>query len=145
MSLETMLYGMIAREFVGEPRIKFVIATGEQLYYDVYGRTIRFTHGDSVRYWGGIGGITIPLMKAIGRWDTLRRADLTCLGHFHQRLCLPDVMVNSSLIGFSPYSMTIGARHEPPSQNFAILEPSRFRSLDLPLHVADREDDELNG
>lgn len=143
MSLETMLYGMLSREFANEPRIQFVIAEGEHLYYDVYGRTIRFTHGDNVRYWGGVGGITIPLYKALARWQTIREAALTCCGHFHQRICLPDLMVNGSLIGYSPYSMSIGARFEAPSQNFSILEPGRFRSLDLPLHVAERGDDEL--
>lgn len=142
MSLETMLYGMIAREFANEPRVRFLIAEGEHLYYEVYGRTIRFTHGDSVRYGGGVGGITIPINKALAGWDTVRHADLTCMGHWHQRYVLPDLMVNSSLIGYSPYSLTIRARFEPPSQNFSILEPKRFRSVDLPLWVSEREDDE---
>jgi hypothetical protein len=141
MSLETLLYRMIQREFANEPRVEFIIAGGEQLYYDVYGRTIRFVHGDSVRYNGGVGGLTIPLYKAVARWDTLRKSALTCVAHHHQRICLPDIMVNSSLIGYGPFSMTIGARYEPPSQNFSILDPLRFRSLDLPLWVADREDD----
>jgi hypothetical protein len=142
MSLEIMLYRMLAREFKDEPRVQFIIAEGEHLYYEVYGRTIRFVHGDSVKYAGGIGGITIPLMKAVHAWNTIKHADLTCVGHFHQRLVLPDIMVNSSLIGYSPFSMTIRARFEPPSQNFSILEPKRFRSVDLPLWVADREDDD---
>ena len=141
MSLETLLYGMIAREFAGDPRVEFIIAEGEHLYYEVYGRTIRFVHGDSVRYNGGVGGLTIPLYKAVARWDTLRKSALTCVAHHHTRICLPDIMVNSSLIGYGPFSMTIGARYEPPSQNFSILDPLRFRSLDLPLWVADREDD----
>jgi hypothetical protein len=142
MSLEIMLYHMLAREFRNEPRVQFIIAEGEHLYYEVYGRTIRFAHGDSIKYSGGIGGITIPLMKAVNAWNTVRYADLSVLGHFHQRLVLPDIMVNGSLIGYSPFSMTIRARFEPPSQNFSILEPKRFRSVDLPLWVADREDDE---
>lgn len=142
MSLEIMLYRMLAREFKDEPRVKFIIAEGEHLYYDVYGRTIRFVHGDSIKYGGGIGGITVPVLKAINAWNTLKHADLTCMGHWHQRLVLPELMVNSSLIGYSPFSMTIRARFEPPSQNFSILEPKRFRSVDLPLWVSDREDDE---
>lgn len=141
-SLEILLYRMIAQEFADEPRVQFLIAGGEHLYFDVYGRTIRFVHGDSVRYGGGVGGITIPLYKALARWETMRRADLTVVGHFHQRIVLPDLMVNSSLIGYSPYSLTIGARFEPPSQNFSILEPQRFRSVDLPLWVGERDDDD---
>lgn len=142
MSLETMLYRMLAREFANEPRVKFIIAEGEHLYYKVYGRTIRFVHGDSIKYGGGIGGIMIPIMKALASWNTLHHADLTCLGHFHQRLVLPDLMANSSLIGYSPFSLTIKARFEPPSQNFSVLEPKRFRSVDMPLWVSERGDDD---
>ncbi len=57
---------------------------------------------------------------------------------------LPDLMVNGSLIGYSPYALTIGARHEAPSQNFSILERLRWRAVDLPLWVAERADDEMN-
>lgn len=142
MSLEIMLYRMLEREFRNEPRVQFLIAEGEHLYYSIYGRTVRFVHGDSIKYSGGIGGITIPVMKAINAWNTMRYADLTCMGHWHQRLVLPDLMVNGSLIGYSPFSMTIRARFEPPSQNFSILEPKRFRSVDLPLWVSERDDDQ---
>lgn len=142
MSLEIMLYRMLAREFKDEPRVQFLIAEGEHLYYEVYGRTIRFVHGDSIKYSAGVGGITIPIMKAINAWNTMRYADLTCMGHWHQRLVLPDLMVNGSLIGYGPFSMTIRARFEPPSQNFSILEPKRFRSVDLPLWVSERDDDQ---
>jgi hypothetical protein len=143
MSLEIMLYRMLAREFANEPRVQFKIAEGEHVYYDVYGRTIRFVHGDSISYSNGIGGIMIPIMKALASWQTIQHADLTCMGHWHQRLVLPNLMVNSSLIGYSPFSLTIKARFEAPSQNFSILEPKRFRSVDLPLWVSERDDDGL--
>lgn len=140
-SIEWLLYHMIAHDFRDNKRVEFIIAEGEHLYFEVYGRTIRFTHGDSTRYGGGIGGIMIPIYRSIARWQTVRHADLTVMGHWHQRTVLPDLIVNGSLIGYSPYSLTIGARFEPPSQNFSILEPQRFRSVDLPLWVSEREDD----
>lgn len=142
MSLEIMLYRMLEREFANEPRVEFKIAEGEHLYYEIYGRTVRFVHGDSISYSNGVGGVMIPVMKALASWQSVHRADLTCMGHWHQRIVLPDLMINSSLIGYSPFSLTIKARFEQPSQNFSILEPKRFRSVDLPLWVADRDDDE---
>ncbi len=72
----------------------------------------------------------------------MRHASLTCLGHWHQRINLPDVMVNSSLIGFNSYALDIGARFESPSQSMRILEPKRFVSSDVPLWVSSVEDDE---
>jgi hypothetical protein len=143
-SLEWLMYTMLAREFASETRIQFQIAAGEMLYLDIYGRTVRFVHGDIVHYAGGVGGVTIPLYKAVSRWDTVRRADLTVLGHFHQLTSLTDLIINGSLIGYSPYSLTIGARFEPPAQAFTILDPMRFKSVAMPLWVGDRSDDQQN-
>lgn len=140
-SIEWLLYTMLARKWAHEPRVQFLIAEGEQLYYEIYGRTVRFTHGDAVRYGGGVGGVTIPIYKALARWQTVRHADLTCMGHFHQRTSLSDLIINGSLIGYSPYSLSIGARFEPPAQDFTILDPLRFKSVSMPLWVSDREDD----
>ena len=141
-SIEWLLYTMLASEFKGEPRIKFILPTSSQTYFDVYGRTIRFTHGDTCQYGGGVGGITIPIYKAIARWQTVRHADLSVMGHFHQRTSLSDLIINGSLIGYSPYARDIGARFEPPAQEFSILEPRRFRGLSMPLWVSEREDDQ---
>jgi hypothetical protein len=142
MSLETMLYGMIAREFRNEPRVQFIIAQGAHLYYEVYGRTIRYTHGDETKYGGGIGGITIPIYKAMSRWQTVRHADLTVMGHYHQRTSLNDLIINGSLIGYSPYSLSIGARFEAPAQDLTMLDPQRFKGISMPLWVSERSDDD---
>lgn len=141
-SIEWLLYTMLAREFAGEKRVQFLIAEGSQLYYDVYGRTIRFTHGDTTKYGGGVGGITIPIYKALSRWDTVRRAHLTCMGHYHQFISLADLIINGSLIGYSPYSLSIGARYEAPSQAFTMLDPVRFKSVSMPLWVSEIADDQ---
>ncbi len=140
-SIEWLLYTMLAREWKHEPRVQFLIAEGEHVYYEVYGKTVRFVHGDSIRYGGGIGGVTIPIYKAMSRWNTVRNADLTCLGHFHQLTSLTDLIVNGSLIGYGPYSLSIGARFEPPAQAFTMLDAKRFKSGALPIWVGDAEDD----
>jgi hypothetical protein len=143
MSLETMLYGFLAREFSGDKRVQFIIAQGSHLYYEVYGRTIRYLHGDETRVGGGIGGITNPIYKTMARWETVRRADLTCMGHYHQRTSLSDLIINGSLIGYSPYSLSIGARFEPPTQDMTILDPRRFKGISMPLWVSDRDEDSM--
>lgn len=141
-SIEWLLYHQLATAFAHEPRVEFKIAQGELLHLDIYGRTVRFTHGDAVQYQGGIGGITIPIYKALAGWATVRPADLTCMGHWHQYTQLRDLIVNGSLIGFSPFSIRIKARFEPPAQAFTILEPKRFNSVSMPLWVSDVADDE---
>lgn len=142
-SLEWLLYVNLAREFAHEPRLQFQLPAGLLTHLEIYGRTTRFTHGDAVKYAGGIGGITIPIFKALAGWETLRRADLTCMGHWHQMYNVPGLIVNGSLIGMSAYSVAIKARHEPPQQAFCMLDSRRFQTTSVPLHVSERSDDEL--
>lgn len=142
-SLEWLLYVNLAREFAHEPRLQFQLPAGLLTHLEIYGRTTRFTHGDAVKYAGGIGGITIPIFKALAGWETLRHADLTCMGHWHQMYNVPGLIVNGSLIGLSAYSVAIKARHEAPQQAFCMLDSRRFQTTSVPLHVSERADDEL--
>lgn len=144
-SLEVLLYSMLAQHYKNEPRIRFILPTSQFTFLDdVYGKTIRFTHGDTFRFAGGVGGLTVPLLRAIPRWESVRRAELTCLGHWHQRICLPSVMVNGSLIGYNAYAMSIGCPFEAPSQSLRMLDPDRWCGSDIPLWVSERADDVQN-
>lgn len=140
MSLENLMYGLIADELKSDPRVEFEIAQGDQLYTQIYNMTVRWTHGAEVKGGGGIGGISVPLYRALSRWQTVRHADLTCLGHFHQRLSLRDIEMNGSLIGYSPYAMRIAARFEEPTQSAFMIDSKRGKSICAPLWVADSDE-----
>ena len=137
-SIEWLLYAGLAREFSTDPRVTFMLPAGSQTYLKVYDTTIRFLHGDECKFGGGIGGITVPLYKALARYETVRHADLTCLGHFHQYHDLSDLVVNGSLIGYSPYSLAIGARFEQPRQAFFLVDSKRGKTFPADIWVADR-------
>jgi hypothetical protein len=142
-SLEVFLYAQLAMHYRNEPRVRFILPTSAFTFLDdVYGRTIRFTHGDTFKYGGGVGGMTVPMYRALARWESVKRADLTCMGHWHQRICLPNVMVNGSLIGFNPYAMAGGFAFEHPVQSMRMLDSLRWCSTDIPLWVGERSDDE---
>lgn len=138
-SYEWLLYNILERHFATEPRVTFAIARGEHQYLDVYGWQLHFTHADSVNYGGGVGGITIPLNKAIAGWNTVRRADLHHGGHFHQLLWLRDAVMNGSLIGYSPFAYHVKAAYEEPQQAFYVLDAKRGRSITAPIWVRDAE------
>jgi hypothetical protein len=143
-SLEVFLYAQLAHTFRDEPRVRFILPTSSISYLDdVYGRTIRTLHGDIFKYGGGVGGITVPLFRALARWESVKHADLTVMGHWHQRICLPSVMVNGSLIGFNAYAADIGASYEPPVQSMRILDAKRWCSTDIPMWVGELADDEM--
>lgn len=142
-SLEVFLYAQLAYHYRSEPRIRFILPTSQFTFLDVYSRTIRALHGDVFKYGGGVGGITVPLFKALARWETVKHADLTILGHYHQRYCLPNCMVNGSLIGYNAYAMGGGFPFEQPVQSMRMLDATRWNGVDIPLHVGERDDDEM--
>lgn len=132
-SLEFFMYQSIAGYFRDEKRITFIIPEGSHSYVDVYGRNIRFLHGHDVKFGGGVGGLTIPLNKAIAQWDKARPAFLTCLGHFHQKFDGGQFMVNGSLIGYNSFALSIKASAERPQQQFALIDKARGKTLVAPI------------
>ncbi len=138
-SIEWLLYVGLDREFANEPRVKFTLPYGSQTYVNVYEFVLRFTHGDETKFGGGIGGIMIPIRKAIAKWQTVRHADLTIMGHYHQEHFLRDLVVNGSLIGYNEYALSIAAPYEDPRQGFFLVDKHRGMTFPATVWVADRE------
>ena len=136
-SFEWLLYHQLRRSYAGESRVQWQIADGEQTYLKVYDTWLRFTHGDATKYQGGVGGLTIPVNKAIARWQTYRHADITCMGHYHQYLDMPGLVVNGSLIGAAPYGMRVG-QFEAPVQSFFLIDRKRGKAQSTPVWVTGR-------
>lgn len=121
-SVESIVYAHIARHFRDNKRVKVLLPESYLSYvtlWDTY--TICFHHGHAVNYGGGVGGLTIPMLKAIAGWDRNRKADLYVCGHFHQQLDGGKFMVNGSLIGYNAYAQFIKASAEPASQWFFLV------------------------
>jgi hypothetical protein len=107
--------------------VTWQIGEGHLNYVSLDGFRIRFCHGHAVRYQGGIGGIHVPLNKAIAAWDATERADLTCLGHWHQFSWgrAGRYVSNGSVIGHSAYAVRIKATYEPPCQAAIVIDHGR--------------------
>jgi len=115
-SLEYMMYKSIASYFRNEKRIDFIIPNAYHSYIDIYGRTLRLHHGHAIKFGGGVGGITIPVNKAIAQWNRTRRADIDVFGHFHQAYDGGNFIANGSMIGYNAYAIAIKASYERPAQ-----------------------------
>lgn len=120
-SLEEIMYRSMAMYFRNEPRVTFIIPEGMQSYHKVYNMTVRFMHGHSIKFGGGVGGVTIPIRKAISQWNKARHADLTVMGHFHQMIDGGEFMTNGSLIGYNAFADFIKADYERPKQAFFLI------------------------
>jgi hypothetical protein len=133
-SYEWMMFKDIADYFKDQPRVEFIIPNGLFAYVDVMGYMCRFWHGDSIKYSGGIGGLTIPLIKAIQRYDQQQKADYNFMAHYHQLWqATKNCIVNGSGIGFSPYAQRIGASPEEPVQSFCIIDEKYGLTIKTPI------------
>lgn len=140
-SYEWMMYHDLADLFAGDDVIQFQVVNGYLNYVEIYGKTLRFHHGDNVGYSGGVGGITISLNKFIARTNQQRRADCDFLGHFHQLdgyARWRKFVTNGSLIGFNSYAQSIAASPEEPLQAFQLLDAQRGFTLSAPV-ICERE------
>ncbi len=120
-SLERYMYRDIAERYEGNPRLTFIIAEGMHSYLTVFQYTVRFLHGHSIRFNGGVGGVHIPLRKAVSQWDKVKKANLTVMGHFHTMTDGGAYIVNGSLIGYNAFGQFIKADYEQPQQVFFLV------------------------
>jgi hypothetical protein len=132
-SLEWLLYKSLAARFAGEPRVQFQIADGEYNYLDVFDHTLCFFHGDSVQYQGGVGGLFVPMRRGLNEMRKYRKVDSFCFGHFHQRIDLPEMSGNGSMIGITPWGMSKKFSPEPRQQSFFLVDSSRGKCLSAPI------------
>lgn len=131
-SYEWMLYHVMRKQM---PQFDWRIADGYHNYLDVDGRVIRIHHGDGLKYQGGVGGLTIPVEKAIAQWNRAIQADLDIFGHWHQSQQNPKWISNASLIGHNAYAISIKAGYEPPSQTFFLMDAKRGRTVTCPIYL----------
>jgi len=132
-SYEWMMYHILAKSLSGVA--DFQISDGYHTYLDVAGHTVRVHHGDGLKYQGGIGGLTIPVEKAIASWNKGILADLDVFGHWHQSQQNPKWICNGSLIGHNAYSIAIKAPFEQPSQTYFLLDKRHGRTVTAPIFL----------
>ncbi len=136
-SFEYLLYKTMAREWRKETRLDFRIAEGYHLYTDLFNTRVRWHHGDSINYGGGVGGLTVPANKKIAAWNSgnPRPATLDCFGHHHRAMDNGNFIGNGSLIGINAFAISIGASYEPPQQMCFWVDSERGKTMSGRLYV----------
>lgn len=134
-SLEYMIYCNLAKFFEPVENVQFDIADGYFTNLEILGKRTRWHHGHNISYGGGVGGITIPVNKAIAQWDKAAQADFDIFGHFHQFIDGGKWFCNGSLIGYNAYAQSIKAEPEPPQQGFHVIDERRGRTYRMPVYV----------
>lgn len=124
-SYEQAMYLNLSDLYEGNPRVAFKIEDGYHNWLDIQGKQVRFHHGDWIKYYGGVGGISIPVNKAINEWNKAKRADYDFFGHWHQHEKHRNWTACNCLIGYNAYALSIKAEYSEPSQTLAIFDRDR--------------------
>lgn len=125
-----LLYRMIAKEFDSVPDITFNIPLSTQTIFDVYDVTYGLHHGMDFRGGFGDAGAVIPIIRGNRRkkefQSNIRQPyDVLLMGHFHQLMRLPSVIVNGSMVGYNEYAMRGSFPFEQPQQACWLTDPKR--------------------
>jgi len=134
-NFEWLIYNFLVTHYEKSDTVRFKLSRGYFNYLDVYGYSIRFHHGNYIRYAGGVGGISVPINKAIAQWNQGKTASIDVFGHWHQRLSSKNFVVNGSIIGYNPYAMSIKAAFEKPQQSFFLIHPVWGKTVEAPIFV----------
>lgn len=130
-SYEWLLYKWMARDYA-KTGVRWHVSNAYFNMANICGKRIRFHHGDAIKYQGGIGGITVPVIKAIRNWDDGLDADLDVFGHWHQFLRHPKFVACNCLIGYSAYAQKIvKAPYSLPSQTYLVIDRERPGAVDV--------------
>lgn len=133
-SLEYIMYHMLADHFRDNKRVKFIIPRSYHSFVRVYDEVIRFHHGHNLRYGGGVGGLTIPVNKAIAQWNKSNKdVTIDCFGHWHTRFDGGNFIANGSNIGFNAFAVSIKASFDRPSQTLFLIDRKRGKTCVWPI------------
>jgi hypothetical protein len=130
-SIEWLIYCNLERHFKKSKHIQFMIPGETDAYFSVFGHRYLLTHGDSLGVKGGDGiiGAMGPIMRGaikVGRSEAQigRDFDTIVMGHWHQYLTFPGVIVNNALIGYNEYArLGLRAPYSRPSQALWFTHP----------------------
>lgn len=121
---------ILYRELKHDTRFTWDLPVSADVQVQHYDHRYLLTHGDQFRGGGGIAGIQTPL--ALGGYKKGKRQvsvgapfDTMLLGHFHQYMTLPGIVVNGSLKGYDEYASISNFGFEVPQQAFWISTPER--------------------
>ena len=144
-NFDWLIYQLLARHFKGRSEIVFDIPDSNEVYYRIYGRRYLAMHGDMMGVKGGdgiigsIGPITRGEMK-VGRQQSVmgRDYDVLLVGHWHQTLWLPRVIVNNTLKGWDEYAQkSLRAPPSVPSQSLWFEHPRLGKTMHREVFVED--------
>lgn len=142
-NFDWLISKMIERHFAEDKRLTFQIPESADCLIKIYGHGHLITHGDQVSGGGGIGGIYPPIMRLRARkaqryLATGANFKTLWMGHWHQYISTPSLIINGSLKGVDEYAFISNFSFEQPQQAMAIVTPKHNVTIQAPIFVEDK-------
>lgn len=143
-NFDWLLAKMIERHFATTKNITFNVPDSADAVVDIYSYRHLLTHGDQAKGGGGIGGIWPTVMRLRARKlqryaDTGRPFKTIWMGHWHQYISTPELVVNGSMKGYDEYAMMNSFQFQVPQQALAIVTPEHNITWQCPVFFTDRK------
>jgi len=138
-----LLGKMIERHYQADKRFTFQVSENADTLVPIYGHGHLLTHGDQVRGGGGIGGIWPPIMRMRARkaqraMEIGQPFETLWMGHWHQYISTPYLIINGSTKGVDEYAWLNNFGYEVPQQALAIVTPEHNITVQAPVFCQDR-------
>ena len=143
-NFDWLFYRVLARELSGDDRFTWQLPVTADVSVEHYDHRYLLTHGDQFRGGSGISGIQTPLALGAFRKSKRQQAvndpfDTMLLGHFHQYMTIPGIIVNGSLKGYDEYAAISNFGFEVPQQAFWITTPERGPAFHVAIQPMNRK------
>lgn len=130
-NLDWLAYQMARDHCSALKNVTFNVPPVRDMTFNVARRRFRLSHGDQFKGGDGVIGPLGPIIRG----DVKKRVtaslmpgqpeqyDTLLVGHFHQLVMMPRVIVNGSVKGYDEFALAIGAPWEPPQQALWTVHP----------------------
>lgn len=137
-NFDWLFYRIIARELASDSRFSWDLPTSPGGVVKVYSTKFFAHHGDDIKGGTGISGIFTPMSLADFRKSKVQMAiddpyDYLVLGHWHQYMTLPRIILNGSLKGYDEFARGHNFGFEVPQQAFWITTPEHGVTFSAPI------------
>lgn len=137
------IYCTLERDFRKDNRIRFFVPSESDAHFTLFGHRFLLTHGDSLGTKGGDGiiGALGPIMRGalkVGRSEAQigREFDTLLIGHWHQYIALPGLVVNGSLKGYDEFTrLALRAPYARPTQALLFAHPEHGITAQWPIYL----------
>lgn len=122
-----LVYQLLERfmtQHVKDGSVVFMCPPARDLTFKVAGRSYRLSHGDQFRGGDGIIGPLGPITRgnkkkqatALGLPHDREQYQTLLIGHFHQLIMMPHLIMNGCTKGYDEYSLSNNFEYQPPQQ-----------------------------